>query len=142
MVTLRTRAVRVGLLALLVGALVLPVLVAAAVRPSAAGSACRCSNHACCTNAQRAACPLARAGKRCERTDEASGPGMRAGCGCHQGGETGMLAHQKPGVCPAQLGQLESARESSHRYFVQPERPASPAATPEPPPPRLTLRPA
>ena len=133
---------RVGLLALLAGALLLPDLLAAAVHQPPVGANCRCSNHACCTRATTVACPLARAGQSCARTRDTNTPGMRAGCGCHQGGEAGSLARQKPGVCSALFGGFAPPSEKAFRCLANSAGLSSPVATPEPPPPRAALRPA
>ena len=137
-----TRSVRGGLLALLAGALLLPNLLAATVHRPAIADSCRCSNHACCARATNFACPLARAGQGCARTRAATTPGMRAGCGCHQGGEAGGLAEQKPGVFSALSVGFEAQIEKKLLCFANSARLVSPVATPEPPPPRAALRPA
>lgn len=147
-----TWALRVGCLTLLAGALVLPELVDACVRRPPGAASCRCSNHACCTpaataaSAASAACPLARSGQACARPRAATrpggpgGPGLRAGCGCHQGGEAGTIAPGKSALPAGRLAGFAGPRDHGRHLPTQPVPVSSPTQVPEPPPPRATLR--
>lgn len=140
---------RFGCLALLAGALVLPELIDACVRRPSGAASCRCSNHACCTSAASAAsaaCPLARSGQACARPrtvtrpGEPGRPGLRAGCGCHQGGEAGTLAQQKSTLPAGRLAGFAGPRDNGRHLPAQPVPVSSPTLAPEPPPPRAALR--
>lgn len=143
MATLRIWSLRAGCLGLLAGALVLPELVDACIRRPPGAASCRCSNHACCTpaaSAAGAACPLARSGQACARPRAATGPGLRAGCDCQQGGEAGTLAPPKSTLPAGRLASFAGPRDNGRYPPVQPVPVSSPTQIPEPPPPRAALR--
>lgn len=143
MATLRRSSLRAACLGLLAGALVLPELVDACIRRPPGAASCRCSNHACCTpaaSAAGAACPLARSGQACARPRAATEPGLRAGCGCHQGGKAGALAQGKPALPAGRLAGFAGPRVNGSHLPAQPVPVSSPILVPEPPPPRAALR--
>ena len=140
---------RAGGAALLAAALVLPAFVEAFERGASRGAECRCSNHACCTSRpvpagqtspSGAACPLARAGLECARSPRAETPGLRAGCGCHQGGDDAILAPPKAALFSPHPDGPAPPRETAHGLFA-PQTPLSSLRfAPDPPPPRPALR--
>lgn len=145
----RASILRAACAALLAAALVLPALVEAFERGPSGSAECRCSNHACCP-AKRSpsgpaspACPLARAGMDCARSRPPQTPGLRAGCGCHQGGAHAVLAQLKAALFSADrtgLAPLPPLPEMAHRLSPLQTPLSSLAFAPDPPPPRPTLR--
>lgn len=144
----RVSILRASCAALLAAALVLPALVEALDRGPTSSAECRCSNHACCTvkrnpsgpaSPASPACPLARAGLDCARSRPAQTPGLRAGCGCHQGGEHAVLALPKAALFSPHLAGLAPLPETTPRLSAIQTPLSSLPFAPEPPPPRSAL---
>lgn len=145
----RLSILRAACAAILAAALVLPALFEAFERGPSGSAECRCSNHACCTAKRNPsgpaspaspACPLLRAGLDCARSRAAQTPGLRAGCGCHQGGEHAVLALPKAALFSPHLAGLAPLPETAPGLSA-PQTPLSSLPfPPDPPPPRSTLR--
>lgn len=136
---LAPRAIRFATVVLLALALTVPGLAEALASRLPRASACLCADHACCTFAAGAACPTSRGGRGCAAPRAPTGPGLRAGCGCHHDAPDGTLAPREPALLPHLTGRLDPAGAPASMRLAAPPPTRSLARAPEPPPPRTSL---
>jgi len=133
------RAIRLASAALLAAALIVPGVVEALARQRSRPSACLCPDHACCTFEPGAACLTSRAGRGCAGPRGATGPGLRAGCGCQHDAPAGIFAPREPALLPGPISRLDPPRDPAPAPPGPLVSVRSLARAPEPPPPRPSL---